>query len=168
MATNRAAVQTVTDGIKDTDVTTYRRHASRPLEILLVEDNPADVRLIQLILEDAEFHVNFTVASNGREAMNILKREEGSADAPRPDMILLDLNMPVMDGREVLAKLEKLPNLSSIPVVVLTTSQSQEDLEYAYSKCISSYITKPVDVHQFNTKVRDLLNYWTNVAVLPN
>jgi len=150
-------------------MTTFRRPASRPLEILLVEDNPADVRLIQLILEDAEFHVNFTVASNGREALTILSEwRGGSADAGRPDMILLDLNMPVMDGREVLAAREKDANLSRIPVVVLTTSQSPEDLEYAYSKCISSYITKPVDVFQFNTKVRDLLNYWTNVAVLPD
>ena len=149
-------------------MTTYRRPASRPLEILLVEDNPADVRLIQLILEDAEFHVNFTVASNGREALTILSDWRGGADAGRPDMILLDLNMPVMDGREVLAAREKDANLSRIPVVVLTTSQSPEDLEYAYSKCISSYITKPVDVFQFNTKVRDLLNYWTNVAVLPD
>ncbi len=149
-------------------MTTYRRPASRPLEILLVEDNPADVRLIQLILEDAEFHVNFTVASNGREALTILSEWRGGADAGRPDMILLDLNMPVMDGREVLAAREKDANLSRIPVVVLTTSQSPEDLEYAYSKCISSYITKPVDVFQFNTKVRDLLNYWTNVAVLPD
>ena len=149
-------------------MTTYRRPASRPLEILLVEDNPADVRLIQLILEDAEFHVNFTVASNGREALTILSEWRGRADAGRPDMILLDLNMPVMDGREVLAAREKDANLSRIPVVVLTTSQSPEDLEYAYSKCISSYITKPVDVFQFNTKVRDLLNYWTNVAVLPD
>ena len=149
-------------------MTTFRRPASRPLEILLVEDNPADVRLIQLILEDAEFHVNFTVASNGREALTILSEWRGGADAGRPDMILLDLNMPVMDGREVLAAREKDANLSRIPVVVLTTSQSPEDLEYAYSKCISSYITKPVDVFQFNTKVRDLLNYWTNVAVLPD
>ncbi len=133
-----------------------------------MEDNPADVRLIQLILEDAEFHVNFTVANNGQEAMTILTREGGSPEAPRPDMILLDLNMPVMDGREVLAALETMPELGRIPVVVLTTSQSQEDLEYAYSKCISSYITKPVDVFQFNAKVRDLLNYWTNVAVLPD
>lgn len=133
-----------------------------------MEDNPADVRLIQLILEDAEFHVNFTVASNGREALTILSDWRGGADAGRPDMILLDLNMPVMDGREVLAAREKDANLSRIPVVVLTTSQSPEDLEYAYSKCISSYITKPVDVFQFNTKVRDLLNYWTNVAVLPD
>ena len=148
--------------------TTYRRSASRPLEILLVEDNPADVRLIQLILEDAEFHVNFTVANNGQEAMTILLREEGFTGLRLPDMILLDLNMPVMDGREVLAALEEHTNLSRIPVVVLTTSQSQDDLEYAYSKCISSYITKPVDVHQFNAKVRDLLNYWTNVAVLPD
>ena len=133
-----------------------------------MEDNPADVRLIQLILEDAEFHVNFTVANNGQEAMTILTREGGYPEAPRPDMILLDLNMPVMDGREVLAALETMPELGRIPVVVLTTSQSQEDLEYAYSKCISSYITKPVDVFQFNAKVRDLLNYWTNVAVLPD
>ncbi len=133
-----------------------------------MEDNPADVRLIQLILEDAEFHVNFTVANNGQEAMTILTREGGPPEAPRPDMILLDLNMPVMDGREVLAALETMPELGRIPVVVLTTSQSQEDLEYAYSKCISSYITKPVDVFQFNAKVRDLLNYWTNVAVLPD
>lgn len=132
-----------------------------------MEDNPADVRLIQLILEDAEFHVNFTVANNGQEAMTILTREGEAPEAPRPDMILLDLNMPVMDGREVLAALETMPELGRIPVVVLTTSQSQEDLEYAYSKCISSYITKPVDVFQFNAKVRDLLNYWTNVAVLP-
>lgn len=150
-------------------MTTYRRPASRPLEILLVEDNPADVRLIQLILEDAEFHVNFTVATNGREALTILGEwDGGGADVGRPDMILLDLNMPVMDGREVLAAREKDANLSRIPVVVLTTSQSPDDLEYAYSKCISSYITKPVDVFQFNTKVRDLLNYWTNVAVLPD
>ena len=146
---------------------TYMRPASRPLEILLVEDNPADVRLIQLILEDAEFHVNFTVANNGQEAMDILTHAEGFAEFPRPDIMLLDLNMPVMDGREVLAQLERHPELFNIPVVVLTTSQSQDDLQYAYSKCISSYITKPVDVHQFNAKVRDLLNYWTNVAVLP-
>ncbi len=149
-------------------MTMIRRSASRPLEILLVEDNPADVRLIQLVLEDAEFHVNFTVASNGQEAMAILDGGGDLGDALRPDMILLDLNMPVMDGREVLAAREQDARLARIPVVVLTTSQSPDDLEYAYSKCISSYITKPVDVHQFNTKVRDLLNYWTNVALLPD
>ena len=77
-----------------------------------MEDNPADVRLIQLILEDAEFHVNFTVANNGQEAMTILTREGGYPEAPRPDMILLDLNMPVMDGREVLAALETMPDLA--------------------------------------------------------
>ena len=99
--------------------------------------------------------------------MDILTKAEGFEGFPRPDIMLLDLNMPIMDGREVLAQLEERPELGNIPVVVLTTSQSQEDLQYAYSKCISSYITKPVDVHQFNAKVRDLLNYWTNVAVLP-
>ena len=148
-------------------MTTYRRPTSRPLDILLVEDNPADVRLIQIVLEDAEFHVNFTVAEDGEKAMAMLRKEEDFANIPRPDMILLDLNLPKKDGREVLADLKDDPNLCRIPVVVLTTSQLQEDINYAYEMCANSYITKPVDVYEFDMKVRELLNYWSHVSLIP-
>ena len=148
-------------------MTTHRRVHGRPLELLLVEDNPGDVRLIEMALDDAEFHVNLTVAADGEEAMAILRKEGKFGDLARPDLVLLDLNLPKKDGREVLGEMKADPGLARIPVVVLTTSQSETDLLYAYDLHANSYITKPVDIGEFDRAVRDVLNYWGNIVSLP-
>ena len=146
---------------------TIRRVRSRPLELLLIEDNPADVRLTELALEEAEFHVNLTVAEDGEEALAMLRREGQFAEMARPDLVLLDLNLPKKDGREVLAEIKIDEDLRRIPVVVLTTSQRESDIRYVYDLQANSYITKPVDVADFDQIVRDLLRYWINVTSLP-
>ena len=146
---------------------TSRRVQSRPLEVLLAEDNPADVRLTELALEQTEFHVNLTVAEDGEEAMAILRKEGQFAQLSRPDLVLLDLNLPKKDGREVLAELKADADLAKIPVVVLTTSRRESDMRYVYGLNASSYIAKPVDLVEFDKMIRDLLNYWINVTSLP-
>ena len=144
-----------------------RRIQSRPLEILLVEDNPADVRLTELALEQTEFHVNLTVAEDGEQAMAILRKEGQFAQLSRPDLVLLDLNLPKKDGREVLAEMKADAELRRIPVVVLTTSRRESDMRYVYGLNANSYIAKPVDLEEFDKTIRDLLNYWINVTSLP-
>ncbi|MCS6977048.1 MAG: response regulator [Gemmatales bacterium] len=140
---------------------------TRPVEILLVEDNPGDVRLAVEALREGKVHVNMSVASDGVEAMEFLRREGRFADAPRPDLILLDLNMPRKDGREVLAELKADDDLKRIPVVVLTTSKAEEDIVKSYNLNANCYITKPVDLHQFIHVVRSIHEFWLTVVKLP-
>jgi chemotaxis family two-component system response regulator Rcp1 len=138
-----------------------------PIEVLLVEDSPGDVRLTQEAFKDAKMHVNLRVAPDGAEAMAFLKREGSYADAPRPDLILLDLNLPRKDGREVLAEIKEDPSLKSIPVVILTTSKSDEDILKSYRLHANCYISKPVDLEGFLKVVQSIDNFWLSVVKLP-
>ena len=138
-----------------------------PIEVLLVEDSPGDVRLTREAFKDAKVHINLHVASDGAEAMAFLGREGEHANAPRPDLILLDLNLPKKDGREVLAELKESPVLKSIPVVILTTSTSETDIEGSYQHHANCYITKPVDLEGFLKVVRSIDSFWLSVVKLP-
>jgi CheY-like chemotaxis protein len=140
---------------------------TRPVEILLVEDNPGDVRLAIEALREGKVHVNMSVAADGVEAMEFLRRQGKHQDAPRPDLILLDLNMPRMDGREVLAELKADEDLKRIPVVVLTTSKAEEDILKSYNLNANCYITKPVDLDQFIHVVKSIHEFWLTVVKLP-
>ncbi len=140
---------------------------SRPVQILLVEDNPADARLTQEAIRDTEFRYQLHLAEDGEEAMEFLHQEGEFADVPRPDLILLDLNLPGMDGREVLAEIKSDDNLGSIPVVVLTTSTAQQDLLYSYGLRANSYVNKPIDRDRFNDMIKSVMEYWINISTLP-
>ena len=139
-----------------------------PIEVLLVEDSPGDVRLTREAFKDAKVHINMHVASDGAEAMEYLRREGKHANAPRPDLILLDLNLPKKDGREVLAELKKSPALKCIPVVILTTSASETDIQGSYQNHANCYITKPVDLEGFLKVVKSIDNFWLSVVRLPS
>jgi len=138
-----------------------------PIEVLLVEDSPGDVRLTREAFKDAKVLINLNVASDGVEAMAFLNREGINANAPRPDLILLDLNLPKKDGREVLAELKESPALKSIPVVILTTSASEADIHGSYQHHANCYITKPVDLDGFLKVVRSIDSFWLTVVKLP-
>ena len=139
----------------------------RPIEILLVEDNPGDVRLTIEALQEGKVLNRLTVARDGEEAMAALRREGRFANAGRPDIILLDLNLPKKDGREVLEEIKKDPNLMVIPIVVLTTSQDEQDVLKSYKLHANCYITKPVDLPQFLAVVKAIEDFWFTVVVLP-
>ena len=139
----------------------------RPAEILLIEDNPGDVRLTQEALREGKVANRVSVVSDGVEAMAFLRREGPYADAPRPDLILLDLSLPKKDGREVLAEIKADENLKRIPVVVLTASQAEEDVLKTYNLHANSYITKPVDLRQFLGVVKFIEDFWLAVVKLP-
>src|SRR6202021_377648 len=138
-----------------------------PIEVLLVEDSPGDVRLTREAFKDAKVLINLNVASDGVEAMAFLGREGKHADAPRPDLILLDLNLPKKDGREVLEEIKESPILKSIPVVILTTSTSEADILRRYRLHANCYITKPVDLDGFLDVVKSIDNFWLSVVKLP-
>ncbi|NQT19164.1 MAG: response regulator [Planctomycetes bacterium] len=138
-----------------------------PAEILLVEDNPGDVRLTMEALQEAKVLNTLHVAKDGVEAMAFLRREAENANAPRPDLILLDLNLPRKDGREVLAEIKADDDLKSIPVVVLTTSEAEEDILKSYNLHANCYIVKPVDLDQFIEVVKTLQGFWLMVVRLP-
>jgi chemotaxis family two-component system response regulator Rcp1 len=138
------------------------------IEVLLVEDSPGDVRLTREAFKDAKVLINLHVASDGVEAMAFLGREGEHANAPRPDLILLDLNLPKKDGREVLAELKQSPALKSIPVVILTTSASEADIHGSYQHHANCYITKPVDLEGFLKVVRSIDSFWLSVVRLPD
>ena len=140
----------------------------RAVEILLVEDNPGDVRLTQEAFADAKVSNNLQVVNDGIAAMQFLRHEEPYQEASSPDLILLDLNMPRMDGREVLAELAGDQELSRIPVVVLTTSASEEDIHRSYDLNANCYITKPVDLEQFLKVVAQIDEFWLRVVKLPS
>jgi len=139
-----------------------------PVEVLLVEDSPGDVRLTREAFKDANVHVNLHVASDGAEAMDFLNREGKHSDVPRPDLILLDLNLPKKDGREVLEEIKQSPVLKSIPVVILTTSASDEDILQSYRLHANCYITKSMGLDGFLEVVRSIDTFWLSVVKLPH
>jgi CheY-like chemotaxis protein len=141
---------------------------SRPIEVLLVEDNPGDVRLTREALKEGKVHNNLHVAPDGVEALAFLRREGRYADAVRPDLILLDLNLPRKGGREVLEEVKGDPSLRHIPVVILTSSQAEQDIARAYDLHANCYISKPVDLDQFITVVRSIEDFWFTVVKLPS
>lgn len=139
----------------------------RPIEILLVEDNPGDVRLTVEAFKEGKVLNNLRIVEDGLEAMAFLRRADKYAKAPRPDLILLDLNLPKKDGREVLTEIKEDPSLKCIPVVVLTTSRAEEDIIKTYSFHANCYITKPVDLDQFISVVRSIEDFWLTIVKLP-
>jgi chemotaxis family two-component system response regulator Rcp1 len=141
--------------------------AGRPIEILLVEDNPGDVRLTQEALREGKLSNNLQVARDGVEALQFLRREDPHTDAVRPDLILLDLNLPKKDGREVLAEIKQDPELRRIPVVILTTSQAEQDIIQSYDLYANCYIAKPVDLDSFIRVVKSIDSFWLTVVQLP-
>jgi two-component system, chemotaxis family, response regulator Rcp1 len=143
------------------------RIEQRPIEILMVEDSPSDAQLTVEALNAAKITNHLTHVEDGVDAMRFLRRQEPYADAPRPDPILLDLNLPRKDGREVLAELKQDPVLKTIPVVVLTTSRSEQDVLRSYELHANCYITKPVDFTQFMEVVKSIEHFWLTVVTLP-
>jgi two-component system, chemotaxis family, response regulator Rcp1 len=139
----------------------------RAVEILLVEDNPGDVRLTLEALKDAKVRNNLSIVGDGEQAMAFLRRQGNYANAPHPDLILLDLNLPRKDGREVLAEIKSDPVLRRIPVVVLTTSQAEEDILRAYNLNANCFVTKPMDLDQFLKVVRAIEDFWLEIVRLP-
>jgi two-component system, chemotaxis family, response regulator Rcp1 len=144
------------------------RTVARPVEILLVEDNPGDVRLTREALREGKVSNRLHVAADGEEALAFLRREGEHADAVRPDLILLDLNLPKKDGRQVLAEVKADPALRQIPVVILTSSQAEEDICRSYDLHANCYVTKPVDLDQFMTVVRAVEDFWLAIVRLPS
>lgn len=139
----------------------------RPVEILLVEDNAGDVRLTVEAFKEGKVANNLSICRDGMEAMAFLHREGKHADAPRPDLVLLDLNLPGKDGREVLAEIKANADLRTIPVVILTTSKAEEDILRTYGLHANCYITKPVDLDQFIDVIRSIEDFWLMVVKLP-
>jgi CheY-like chemotaxis protein len=140
----------------------------RPVEILLVEDNPGDVRLAIEALKDAKVRNNLNHVPDGEEALAYLRKEGKYAASKRPDLVLLDLNLPRKSGREVLCEVKEDPRLRTIPVVILTTSQAEEDILKAYNCNANCYISKPVDLDQFITVVRSIEDFWLTIVKLPS
>jgi len=138
-----------------------------PIEILLVEDNTGDVRLTVEALKEGKVRNRMSVVRDGVEALAFLRREGPYRDAPRPDLILLDLNLPRKDGREVLADVKGDPELRRIPVVILTTSQEEKDIFKSYDLHANCYITKPIDLEQFVTVAKAVEDFWLTIVKLP-
>jgi chemotaxis family two-component system response regulator Rcp1 len=138
-----------------------------PIEILLVEDNPGDVRLTKEALKEGKVYSNLHTVKDGVEAMEFLRREGKYKDVPRPDIILLDLNLPRKDGREVLEEIKSDEKLKRIPVVVLTTSKAEEDVLRTYNLHANCYVTKPVDLEKFMVVVKSIDVIWLTVVTLP-
>jgi two-component system, chemotaxis family, response regulator Rcp1 len=141
--------------------------SGRPIEILLVEDNPGDVRLTREALKEAKVRNSLSVANDGVEAMAFLRREGTHSAARRPDIILLDLNLPKRDGRQVLAEIKADPELRRLPVVILTTSKAEEDILKTYDLHANCFITKPVDFDQFVKVVHSIEHFWLSIVTLP-
>jgi CheY-like chemotaxis protein len=144
------------------------RTCANPIEILLVEDNPADVRLTEEVFKESRISNNLHVVTDGVEALAYLRREGGYPDAVKPDIILLDLNLPKKDGREVLDEIKRDPELKVIPVIVLTTSSSDRDILHTYTNGANCYITKPVDFEQFMKVIHSLEDFWLTIVRLPS
>jgi CheY-like chemotaxis protein len=141
---------------------------SKSIEILLVEDNPGDVRLTKEALQDAKVCNSMFVVGDGIEAIAYLRGENQYTNAVRPDLILLDLNLPRMNGFEVLDAIKEDPNLKRIPVVVLTTSQAEQDIIQSYNLYANAYVTKPVDLEQFIKVIKAIEGFWLEIVRLPN
>jgi len=139
----------------------------RQIEVLLVEDDPGDVLMTKEAFDDYKVKNQLHIVNDGVEAMAFLRQEGEHSDAPRPDLVLLDLNLPRMDGREVLEAIKSDPELSSIPVVVLTTSEAEEDVLRSYSLHANAYVTKPVDFERFIAVVRQIDDFFVTVVRLP-
>jgi len=140
---------------------------SEPLCILLVEDNAGDVRLTREALRDAKVHLDLHVAGDGIQAMEFLHRRGAYAQSPRPDLILLDLNLPKKDGREVLEEIKTSPSFKTIPVVILTTSSSATDIDRSYQLHANCYVSKPVDLEGFLEVVRSIDGFWLSAVKFP-
>src|SRR5271156_7214778 len=138
-----------------------------PIEVLLVEDSPGDVRLTQEAFRDANRSVRLHVASDGVEAMALLRHQGAHSQVPRPDLILLDLNLPKMDGREVLAQIKEDENLKTIPTVILTTSAAEADIDKSYRLRANCYLNKPVDLEAFEALVMSINDFWLTKVKLP-
>lgn len=138
-----------------------------PIEVLLVEDSPGDVRLTQEVFRDANGSIHLHVASDGVEAMEFLRREGTHVNAPRPDLILLDLNLPRMDGREVLAQIKEDSRLKTIPTVILTTSVAEADIVKSYQLQANCYLSKPVQLDAFESLVKSINDFWLTKVKLP-
>src|SRR5436189_5447695 len=141
--------------------------AIMPIEVLLVEDNPGDAQLTRIALEDSKISIHLNVVEDGVEAMAFLRKQEKYAKVAHPDIILLDLNLPRKDGREVLAEIKADEGLKRIPVVILTTSQAEEDIVQAYGLHANCSITKPVDFGKFAEVVQSIEHFWFTVVTLP-
>ncbi len=144
------------------------KRADRTVEILLVEDNPADVRLTREVLENGDGSTRLRVVRDGEEAMAFLRRQGEYADCARPNLVLLDLNLPKKDGREVLQELKADTNLCRIPVVVLTTSAAESDISRSYELHANCFITKPLDLDEFFSVVQSIKDFWLASARLPS
>jgi CheY-like chemotaxis protein len=140
----------------------------RAIEILLVEDNPGDVRLIREALRDGKVWNNPHVVTDGEAALDFVYRRGQFSDAPRPDLVLLDLNLPKKDGREVLKEIKSDPDLRRIPVVVLTTSKEEEDVLRAYNLAANCYVSKPVEFDEFMKVIRMIEDFWLTIVALPH
>jgi len=138
-----------------------------PIRILLVEDSPGDVRLTEEVLRDAKIANDLFVVGDGEAAMRFLRQEDDHTNAPRPDLVLLDLNLPRKDGREVLAEMADDDDLRSLPVIVLTTSAAEQDILRSYELSANAYITKPIDLNEFITVVRSIESFWLSIVRLP-
>ncbi|TDC77853.1 response regulator [Micromonospora sp. KC606] len=141
--------------------------AANPVRILVVDDDPGDVLMIEEALEDSEIEKVIDVVNDGQEAMEFLRREGRHTEARRPDVILLDLNMPRMDGRQVLGEVKRDEDLRTIPIVVLTTSNADNDIVGSYTLQANAYVTKPIDLDDFNDVVRRIDEFFGRVVVLP-
>lgn len=145
------------------------RRNIQTVRILLVEDNPGDVRLTQEVLKDGKYQYDLEIVTDGEEALEyLLKRGDKYANAPTPDIIFLDLNLPRKDGREVLGEIKSHEKIKHIPVVVLTTSEAGPDIMHSYQLHANCYITKPVDINRFNEVIRGIENFWFNIVTLPS
>jgi two-component system, chemotaxis family, response regulator Rcp1 len=143
------------------------RRACRPIEILMVEDNPGDVRLTLEALKEGKVRNNLHTVADGEAAMKFLRRQDTYAQSPRPDLVLLDLNLPKKNGREVLAEIKDDPDLKRIPVVILTVSEAEQDIIKSYNLHANCYITKPVNLEQFIRVVRSIEDFWLSIVMLP-
>ncbi len=144
-----------------------KQGGGKPIDILLVEDNPGDVMLVEEVLSDSKVWNRLHVVSDGEQAMEFVRRQGKHAGAPRPDIILLDLNLPKKSGREVLREVKTHPDLKTIPVVVLTSSKSDDDVVKSYELHANAYILKPVDFHQFMKVMRAIEDFWFVTVKLP-
>ncbi|MFH1759700.1 MAG: response regulator [bacterium] len=140
---------------------------NKPIDILLVEDNPGDIRLTQEALKEEKLHVGLYVVNDGIKAMAFLRKQAEYRDVPTPDLILLDLNLPQKDGREVLKEIKSDNGLKRIPVVILTTSEAEEDILKSYNLHANCYIRKPVDLDQFMNVIKYIKNFWLTIVKLP-
>jgi CheY-like chemotaxis protein len=144
------------------------RFVGKPIEILIVEDNEGDVGLIEEVFEEAKIKNNIHVAEDGEEAVLYLRGKGKFSGSPRPDIIILDLNLPNKDGREVLKEIKEDENLKNIPVVVLTTSGAEKDIIRAYELHANAYVTKPIDFDQFINVIGSIVNFWLEIVKLPS